>query len=273
MRLATAALLAIALLIAACTGDGELTPALTPSPTPTPEATVAVGPTPTPTAAISPTKTPSPEQPPIIGPTLRSPDGSLRAHVEFQFVRCPDGCSVVFEDRRGTELLRIHFTDPSLSRIADAWAAYSIDAWLDDSSGVVLGGSCECDAGGVRPVLLVMTDGSVIDEGVSAQMLGSGSYVSPNGRYLLSRYDIESWEVDAIGCHLSGSADVISLLSGEMVAMIPPSETAIIDWQWLDGRTLAYALRALPDPENGRCSERFREWWDLPVEWHILAIP
>lgn len=272
MRLAAAPLV-IALLIAACTGDEELTPTPFPSPTPTSEVTETVEPTPAPTAAISPTKTPSPEQQPIISPALRSPDGSLIAYVEFQFVRCPDGCSVVFEDRRGIELLRVAFTDPSLSRIADAWPAYSIDAWLDDGSGVVLGGSCECDAGGIRPVLVVMTNGTVIDQGISAQMLWSEPYVSPNGRYLLSRHDAESWEVDAIGCHLFGSADIISLLTGELVATIPPSETAIIEWQWLDGSTLAYAVRPLPNPDDGRCSERFQDWWALPVEWRLFTIP
>lgn len=270
MRIATA-LLTMAFVAAACTSDEP--PVSTPSPAPTLDVTVTAEPTRSPTAAVLSTETPSPKQQPIISPALRSPDDSLIAYVEFQFVRCPDGCSIVFEDSHGIEVMRLPFTDPALGRIADAWGAYSINAWLDDSSGVVLGGSCECDAGGIRPVVLVMTDGSVIDQGVSAQMLGSGLYVSPNGRYLLSRYDIESWEVDAIGCHLFGSAEVISLLSGEVVAAIPPSGTAIIDWRWLDGGTLAYALRALPNPDDGRCSEGFWDWWALPVEWHLLTIP
>jgi len=270
MRLVTL-LFVPALLAFACTADDNLVPS--PSPTPTPEVMATVEPTPSPTAAVLAPETPSTGPQLVTRPQRRSPDRSLLAHVESQFVRCPDGCAVIFEDRQGTEVQRVPFSDPAMSRIADAWGSYLIDVWLDDGSGVVLGGSCDCDNTISRPVVLVMLDGRVIDRGVSALMTGSGRYVSPNGRYLLSRLEVESWASDAVGCRLFGSADVVSLLSGDVVGRVPPSATAITDWQWLDGDNLAYELRPLPDPENGFCSEQFGQWWDLPVEWRLLTIP
>ena len=264
-------LLSLTFLAVACTADDDATP--TPPTSPTSELTSTIEPTASPTATVAPTETPTPGPRLFTSPKLRSPDGSLIAYVVFHSDRCPEECAVIFDDRQGSEVARISFSDPTMSRISGAWGAHSIDVWLDDSSGVVLGGSCDCDAQAVRPVVLVMIDGSVIDRGVSAPMLASGRYVSPNGRYLLSRHDVESWEIDAIGCQLSDSADVISLLSGDVVGGIPPSATAITDWQWLDGSNLAYELRPRPDPEDGRCSEQFWDWWALPSEWHILSIP
>ncbi|MBT5774647.1 MAG: hypothetical protein HOH95_09785 [Dehalococcoidia bacterium] len=264
-------LLAALTLLAACTSDEPPEP--TPSPAPTLDVTATAEPTPSPTAAVPPTETPSPEQQPIISPALRSPDGALIAYVEFQFVRCPPGCSVVFEDRQGTELLRIPFTDPALSRIADAWAAYTIDAWLDDSSGVVLGGSCECDGAGEHPVVIVKPDGGVIDSGVSALLGSSGAHVSPNGRYLLSRDRIDSPWGPGVGCAISGSAKLIELLTGDVISEVPDVGLALVDWQWLDGSNLAYALRPFPNPDDGTCDQQQFEWRQLPVEWHLLTIP
>ena len=165
------------------------------------------------------------------------------------------------------------FTDPALSRIADAWAAYSIGSWLDDSSGVVLGGSCECDGDSAHPVVIVTSAGGVIDSGVSALLGSSGTHVSPNGRYLLSRQHVAaSWGL-GVGCAISGSADVIELMTGRVISTIPDAGLALVDWWWLNGQNLAYALRTLPNPDAGSCDQQQFEWRELPVEWRLLTIP
>ena len=118
-----------------------------------------------------------------------------------------------------------------------------------------------------------MLDGGVIDSGVTALLGSSGEHVSPNGRYLLSFQHIEPPWGFGVGCAIAGSAEVVELLTGEVISTIPDVGVALVDWQWLDGWNLAYALRSLPNLEDGTCDQQQFEWRLLPVEWRLLTIP
>lgn len=265
------ALLTLALLGVACTSDKAPTPL--PTPTATFEITATLEPSPSRTPTTSPTETPEHASPPYMTPKLRSPDGSLIAYVEFRTYGCRADCFVVFESSGGDEVLRVPFTDPAMERMVGRWAVSRVDAWFDDSSGVVVGGSCECDGRSLLPVVIVTPEGGVIDSGVTALLGSSREHVSPNGRYLLSLQHIESPWGRGVGFAISGSAEVIELLTGQVVSTIPDTGGALVDWEWLDGWNLAYALRSLPDPDNGTCDQYQFEWRRLPVEWQVLTIP
>ncbi len=269
MRLAT--LLLSLTLLAACASDPTT---LTPTSTPTPEvaATMEVtatrATTPRPIVTAIPVASPSP----TLSLSLESPDGALHAHIEFRFDACPQGCFLVFENSDGGEVRRVPFTDPGMNRFSGGWAAYSVDRWLDDSSGVVLGGGCECDGPGLRPIVVVTTAGEVIDRDVSVYAAGSSVHIAPSGRYALTLTAVPSWEVDSLGCEVPGSGAVFDLLSGDAVDSFGEEGDAVASWEWVDGYTLAYSLRPLPDPEAGTCTEQYAEWAELPADSHLLTL-
>jgi hypothetical protein len=88
---------------------------------------------------------------------------------------------------------------------------------------VVISGSCECDEASESPV--------VIDRGVLTLMQGNNTHISPNSWYLLSLSHIESPWGFSVGCAIAGSAEVIELLTGEVIWMIPDVGGALVDWQ------------------------------------------
>ena len=257
-------------LLTACSDDKPS--AANPSPPPT-EVTGTAQPLPSTTAAEDPTASATLSSEPMRTPSVMAPDGSIAAHVEFPSYGCAAGCYVVFTTPQGEEKLRVSFDQPAMARMVGAWAVHTVDGWLDDSSAIVLGGSCECDGNADRPVLLVTRDGEVVDHGVSAWMGWSSPHLAPGGRYLFSPRPVESWALDDYGCQLVGSADAVDLSTGAVAVTVGGAGSAVLEFKWLDARNLAYSTRALPDPDAGTCSQQAAAWREIPVEWRILTIP